>query len=184
MRNKAWGYRVEGRLDFVWTRGIGCNLEDEFSFQIPCDVGLLNKEVVLRDLGRFEIKFVGDKKVKLAEIIFVLKARKLIRKWHTVHLVHVIDTQTPQIDLDIFLQELTGLPSKKEIEFTVEVVLGTTTISQILYCVTPSKLKELKNQWEELVENFYIRLSTSPWGAPVLFVKNNGRSMRLCIDYF
>ena len=46
-----------------------------------------------------------------------------------------------------------------------------------------SKLKELKVQMEELVSKGFIRPSTSPWGASVLFVKKNDGSLRLCIDY-
>nr|GFA56404.1 reverse transcriptase [Tanacetum cinerariifolium] len=45
------------------------------------------------------------------------------------------------------------------------------------------ELKELKDQLQELLERGFIRLSVSPWGAPVLFVKKKDGSMRLCIDY-
>ena len=51
-----------------------------------------NKEVVLRELGKFEVKFVANKKVELASIILVLKERKMIRKEHTAYLAHVVDT--------------------------------------------------------------------------------------------
>ncbi|XP_019171221.1 PREDICTED: uncharacterized protein LOC109166787 [Ipomoea nil] len=44
-------------------------------------------------------------------------------------------------------------------------------------------MQELKTQLQELLEKGYIRPSTSPWGAPVLFVKKKDGSMRLCIDY-
>ena len=47
----------------------------------------------------------------------------------------------------------------------------------------PAKLKELKVQMEEMVNKGFVRSSTSPWGAPVLFVKKKDGSMRLCIDY-
>ena len=53
-----------------------------------------NKEVVLRDPTNFEIKFIGDKKVKLVGIISVLKTRKLIKKGYAAYLAHVVDTQT------------------------------------------------------------------------------------------
>ena len=85
--------------------------------------------------------------------------------------------------LDVFLEELSGLLPKREIKFTIEVVYRTTLIFQIPYRMTPSELKELKNQLEELIEKGYIRPSTSPWGALILFVKKNGGYMRLCINY-
>ncbi|KAL4301886.1 hypothetical protein GQ457_10G009270 [Hibiscus cannabinus] len=49
--------------------------------------------------------------------------------------------------------------------------------------MSPIDLKELKKQLEELQKNGFIRPSSSPWGAPVLFVKKKYGSMRLCIDY-
>ena len=49
--------------------------------------------------------------------------------------------------------------------------------------MAPAELKELKVQIEEMVNTGFVRPSTSPWGAPVLFVKKKDGSMRLCIDY-
>ena len=49
--------------------------------------------------------------------------------------------------------------------------------------MAPLELKELKAQMKELVSKGFVRPSTSPWGAPVLFVKKKDRSLRLCIDY-
>ena len=49
--------------------------------------------------------------------------------------------------------------------------------------MAPLELKELKVQMEELVSKGFVRSSTSPWGAPVLFVKKKDGSLRLCIDY-
>nr|GFA30989.1 retrotransposon protein, putative, Ty3-gypsy subclass [Tanacetum cinerariifolium] len=56
-------------------------------------------------------------------------------------------------------------------------------ISKAPYRMAPIELKELKDQLQELLERGFIRLSVSPWGAPVLFVKKKDGSMRLCIDY-
>ncbi|GJV27355.1 hypothetical protein Tco_1383803 [Tanacetum coccineum] len=44
-------------------------------------------------------------------------------------------------------------------------------------------MNELSNQLEELQEKGFIRPSSSPWGAPVLFVKKKDGAMRMCIDY-
>ena len=49
--------------------------------------------------------------------------------------------------------------------------------------MAPMELKELKKHLEELLDKGFIRPSTSPWGAPVLFVKKKDGSLRLCIDY-
>ena len=47
----------------------------------------------------------------------------------------------------------------------------------------PAELAELKQQLADLLDKCFIRPSSSPWGAPVLFVKKKDGSMRLCIDY-
>ena len=49
--------------------------------------------------------------------------------------------------------------------------------------MAPIELKELNIQLQELQSKGYIRPSTSPWGAPVLFVKKKDGSLRLCVDY-
>ena len=68
-------------------------------------------------------------------------------------------------------------------EFSIELLLGTSPISKAPYRLTPAELKELKTQLEELIKLGFIRPSHSPWGAPVLFVKKKDGTMRLCIDY-
>ena len=60
---------------------------------------------------------------------------------------------------------------------------GTKSISKAPYRMTLLELKELKVQMEELVSKGFVRPSTSPWGAPVLFVKKKDGILRLCIDY-
>ncbi|GKV41417.1 hypothetical protein SLEP1_g48955 [Rubroshorea leprosula] len=67
--------------------------------------------------------------------------------------------------------------------FTIDLVPGTAPISQQPYRMAPAELIELKKQLQELLDKGFIRLSTSPWGAPVLFVKKKDGSLRLCIDY-
>nr|GEY13625.1 putative reverse transcriptase domain-containing protein [Tanacetum cinerariifolium] len=51
------------------------------------------------------------------------------------------------------------------------------------YRLAPSKMKELAEQLQELTDKGFIRPSSSPWGAPVLFVKKKDGSFRMCIDY-
>ena len=61
--------------------------------------------------------------------------------------------------------------------------VATKPISKASHRMAPSELKELKVHMEELVSKGFVRPSTSPWGAPVLFVKKKNGSLRLCIDY-
>ena len=84
---------------------------------------------------------------------------------------------------DVFPDDLPGLPPDREIDFQIELASGTEPISRAPYRMAPAELKELKVQMEEMVNKGFVRPSTSPWGAPVLFVKKKDGSMRLCIDY-
>ena len=77
----------------------------------------------------------------------------------------------------------TRLSSHKDVDFTIELHLGTSPISMTSYRMAPTKLKELKVQFQKLLERGFIKPSTSPWGAPVLFAKKKDKTHRLCIDY-
>jgi len=84
---------------------------------------------------------------------------------------------------DVFPSELPGMPPDREVEFTIELEPGTRPISKAPYRMAPRELEELRAQLDELLARGFIRPSSSPWGAPVLFVKKKDGSMRLCIDY-
>ncbi|GJY58307.1 putative nucleotidyltransferase, ribonuclease H [Tanacetum coccineum] len=56
-------------------------------------------------------------------------------------------------------------------------------VARAPYRLAPSEMKELSEQLQELSDKDFIRPSSSPWGAPVLFVKKKDGSFRMCIDY-
>jgi hypothetical protein len=85
--------------------------------------------------------------------------------------------------LDVFPEELSELPPDREIEFIIELLPGTTPISKRPYRMPINELEELKKQIAKLETKGFIRLSSSPWGAPVLFVKKKDGSLRICVDY-
>jgi hypothetical protein len=85
--------------------------------------------------------------------------------------------------LDVFPEELPGMPPERKVEFAIEIIPGTAPISRRAYRVSGSKLVELKKQIDELLEKGYIRPSTSPWAASVLFVEKKDGTKRMCIDY-
>jgi hypothetical protein len=45
------------------------------------------------------------------------------------------------------------------------------------------ELAELKECIKELLEKGFIRPSSFPWGAPVIFVPKKDATQRLCVDY-
>ncbi|KAK8928763.1 hypothetical protein KSP39_PZI017801 [Platanthera zijinensis] len=84
---------------------------------------------------------------------------------------------------DVFPSDLPGLPPDRDVEFVIDLEPGTRPIAKATYRMAPRELEELRTQLDELLEKGFIRPSSSPWGAPVLFVKKKDGSMRLCIDY-
>lgn len=84
---------------------------------------------------------------------------------------------------DVFPEDVSDLPPEHEVEFTIDLVPGTSPVSMDPYRMSASELVELKKQLEELLEKRFVRPSVSPWGAPVLLVKKKEGTMRLCVDY-
>nr|GFB34643.1 putative reverse transcriptase domain-containing protein [Tanacetum cinerariifolium] len=63
------------------------------------------------------------------------------------------------------------------------IIRGAAPVARVPYRLAPSEIQELSDQLQELIDRGFIRPSTSPWGAPVVFVKKKDRSFRMCIDY-
>ena len=83
----------------------------------------------------------------------------------------------------VFPKELPDLPLEREVDLAIEVLPGTTPISKAPNFMTPTELKELKTQLQELLDKGFVPPSVSPWGAPILFVKKKDDTLRMCIDY-
>nr|GEZ10926.1 hypothetical protein [Tanacetum cinerariifolium] len=62
-------------------------------------------------------------------------------------------------------------------------VPGAIPVTKSPYGLAPSKMEDLSGQLKELQDKGFIRPSSSPWEAPVLFVKKKDGSFRMCIDY-
>ena len=84
---------------------------------------------------------------------------------------------------DVFLDELPDLPPQRVLEFGIELHPGTSPISMTPHRMAPVEWQELRVQLHELLDKGFIRPSTSPWGAPVLFAKKKDKTLRLCNDY-
>ncbi|GJW15136.1 putative reverse transcriptase domain-containing protein [Tanacetum coccineum] len=85
--------------------------------------------------------------------------------------------------IDVFLEDLSGVPPQRQVEFRIDLIPGATPVAKSPYRLVPLKMQELSEQLQELQDKGFIRPSHSPWGAPVLFVKKKDGSMRMCIDY-
>jgi hypothetical protein len=84
---------------------------------------------------------------------------------------------------DVFPEDLPGMPPERKVEFAIKLLPGTAPISKRAYRVSGPELVELKKQIDELSKKGYIRPSTLPWAAPVLFVEKKDGTRRMCIDY-
>ena len=82
--------------------------------------------------------------------------------------------------LDVFPDELPGLPPDRDMEFSIELVPGTASISRRPYRMPPNELVGLKIQLQELLDKGLIQPSSSPWGCPALFIKKKDKSLRMC----
>ncbi|GJY70205.1 hypothetical protein Tco_0473908 [Tanacetum coccineum] len=84
---------------------------------------------------------------------------------------------------EVFPKDLPGLPPTRQVEFQIDLVPGAAPVARAPYRLAPSEMKELSEQLKELSTTAFIRPVSSPWGAPVLFVKKKDGSFRMCIDY-
>ncbi|GJY60124.1 putative reverse transcriptase domain-containing protein [Tanacetum coccineum] len=85
--------------------------------------------------------------------------------------------------LEVVPEDLPVLPFVRQVEFQIDLIPGTTPVARAPYRLALSEMQELSNQLQELSDRGFIRPSTSPWGAPVLFVKKKDGSFKMCIDY-
>ncbi|GJS19623.1 putative reverse transcriptase domain-containing protein [Tanacetum coccineum] len=130
-------------------------------------------------------------------IISCTKTQKYMEKGFPIFLAHVtakeVEDKSEKKRLEdvpivqdfpkVFPEDLLGLPPTRQVEFQIDLVPGAAPVARAPYRLAPSEMKELSEQLKELSDKGFIRPSSSPWGAPVLFVKKKDGSFRMCIDY-
>ncbi|GJV48864.1 putative reverse transcriptase domain-containing protein [Tanacetum coccineum] len=79
----------------------------------------------------------------------------------------------------VFPEDLPGLPPTRQVEFQINLIPGAAPVARAPYRLAPSEMKELSEQLKELSDKGFIRPRSSPWGAPVLFVKKKDGSFRI-----
>nr|GEV35246.1 putative reverse transcriptase domain, ribonuclease H-like domain, aspartic peptidase domain protein [Tanacetum cinerariifolium] len=135
----------------------------------------------------------SDSGVSRLKVISCIKARKYIERGSQLFIAQVTGKEpakkqlqdVPMICnfLEVFLDDLPGLPPPRQVKFKIKLIPDVARVARTPYHLAPSKLKELSDQLKELSKKGFLRLNSSPWGAPVLFVKKKDRSFRMCIDY-
>ncbi|GJR98590.1 putative reverse transcriptase domain-containing protein [Tanacetum coccineum] len=163
---------------------------------IVCD-----EKIVRIPYGNEILIVQGDKsdkeKKSTLSIISCVKAQKYMEKGCQLFLAQVTmkenkdkskekrleDVPTVRDFPEVFPEDLPGLPPIRQVEFQIDLVPGAAPVARAPYRLAPSEMEELSTQLQELSDKGFIRPSSSPWGAPVLFVKKKDGSFRMCIDY-
>ncbi|GJX40914.1 putative reverse transcriptase domain-containing protein [Tanacetum coccineum] len=154
---------------------------------------VFGKKVVHIPVKNKTLVVEGDKGTSRLKVISCIKARKYIERGHQLFVAHVTEKEPKEKRLEdvpvirdypeVFPDDLPGLLPPRQVEFKIELVPGASPVARTPYRLAPSEMKELADQFQELLEKGFIRPSSSPWGAPVLFVKKKDGSFWICINY-
>ncbi|GJU31287.1 putative reverse transcriptase domain-containing protein [Tanacetum coccineum] len=93
------------------------------------------------------------------------------------------DISVVQDFVDVFSEDLSGLPPQRQVKFHIDLVPEATPVAKSPYCLVPLEMQELSGQLQEFQDKGFILHSHSPWGAPLLFIKKKDYSFRMCIDH-
>nr|GEV55958.1 reverse transcriptase domain-containing protein [Tanacetum cinerariifolium] len=85
--------------------------------------------------------------------------------------------------IDVFLEDLSGLPPQRQVEFRIDLIPGAMPVAKSPYRLAPSEMQELSEQLQEFQDKGFIRPSHSLWVASVLFIKKKDDALRMRIDY-
>ncbi|GJS80437.1 putative reverse transcriptase domain-containing protein [Tanacetum coccineum] len=167
---------------------IGLDWLSKYHAKIHCD-----EKVVHIPINGETLIIRGDRSKTRLNLISCIKTERYISRGCQVFMIQVMEKKSDEKKLedipivkeflDVFPEDLPGLPPVRQVEFQIDLIPGAAPIAQTPYRLAPSEMQELSNQLQELTDRGFIRPSTSPWGAPVLFVKKKDGSFRMCIDY-
>ncbi|GJS54853.1 putative reverse transcriptase domain-containing protein [Tanacetum coccineum] len=173
-----------GSFDVV----IGMDWLSKYHAKILCD-----EKVVHIPINGETLIIRGDQSKTRLNLISCIKTERYISRGCQVFMIQVMEKKSDEKRLedipvvkefsDVFPEDLPGLPPVRQVEFQIDLIPGAAPVARTPYRLAPSEMQELSNQLQELADRGFIRPSTSPWGAPVLFVKKKDGSFRMCIDY-
>nr|GEZ93484.1 putative reverse transcriptase domain-containing protein [Tanacetum cinerariifolium] len=143
---------------------------------MPIELGSFDVIIGMDWLAKYHVLIVCDEKVYLTQV----SSKKAEDKSEEKRLE---DVPIVQEFLKVFPEDLPGLPPARQVEFQIDLVPGAAPVARAPYRLVPAEMQELSTQLQELSDRGFIRPSSSPWGAPILFVKKKDGSFRMCIDY-
>jgi hypothetical protein len=116
-------------------------------------------------------------------ILHLFAVSRIKKSLHHVVELKVEDIHVVREFLDVFPDDLPGMPPERAIEFKIDLQPGTTPIAKAPYKMPLVEMKELKIQLQGLLDKGYIHPSTSPWGYLTLFVEKKDKELHLCVDF-
>nr|GEW10298.1 putative reverse transcriptase domain-containing protein [Tanacetum cinerariifolium] len=173
---------------------IGMDWLTKYHGVIICDEKIV-RDPFRREMLIFQGNGDNQREESRLNIILCTKAQEYLSKGCDVFLAHITTKEAKSkekrledvpivIDFPkVFPKDLSGIPPARQIEFQINLVPGVATVARAPYRPAPSEMKELVEQLQELSDKGFIRPSSSPWGASVLFVKKKDGSFHMCIDY-
>nr|GEX14536.1 putative reverse transcriptase domain-containing protein [Tanacetum cinerariifolium] len=161
-------------------------------YKVKFATGTLTKEALswwnsfnqpIRIKESYKITYAEFKKllIKKEKGHYANQCRKTTNN-NTQRKAYMLKDRNAHRDLNV-VTDLPGLPPVRQVEFQIDLILGAAPVTRTPYRLAPSEMEELSDQHQELANRGFIRPSTLPWGALVLFVKKKDRSFRMCIDY-
>ncbi|GKE28586.1 putative reverse transcriptase domain-containing protein [Tanacetum coccineum] len=173
-----------GSFDIV----IGMDWLSKYHARITCD-----EKVVHIPIDGETLIIRGDRSKTRLNLISCIKTERYISRGCQVFIAQIMEKKLDEKRLEdipvvrefpkVFLEDLHGLPPIRQVDIQINLIPGATPVARAPYRLAPSEMHELFNQLQELADRGFIRPNTSPWGAPVLFVKKKDGSFRMCIDY-
>ncbi|GKA38936.1 reverse transcriptase domain-containing protein [Tanacetum coccineum] len=179
-------------------------VDGRYGLACQADAVIVCGEKIVRIPYRNEMLIVkSDKGMSRLKVISCIKAHRYVERGYHLFLAHVTESKSKEKRMEdvpskekqmedvpvihnfpeVFPKELPGLPPSRKVEFRIDLVPGAAPVERAPYRLAPSEMKELLVQLQELLEKGFIHPSSSPWGAPVLFVMKKDGSFRMCIDY-
>ncbi|KAI3790948.1 hypothetical protein L2E82_04403 [Cichorium intybus] len=157
------------------------------------DIGCYEKVVRIPLPNGETLIIKGEKLGRSLNIVSSIKIRKYLKEDCIAFMAQVVERE-PEVkqvqDIpvvrdypEVFPEELPGLPPHRQVEFRIDLIPVGAPVAKTPYRLASSEMQELSGQLQELLDKGFIRPSSSPWGAPVLFVKKKDGSFRMCIDY-
>jgi hypothetical protein len=139
-------------------------------------INCAKKSIKLTTLEGKEMEFVAEPVVTAKGVTNCVKVNQLDASQKSeVLVVNEFPNVVPK--------ELPGMPPDRDIEFVIELKPGTSPIYKTPYRMATLELAKLKEHIKELLDKGFIRPSSSPWGALVIFVPKKDGTQRLCVDY-